>query len=578
MLGRGADAVWGGTPPRPDPALPQTSPRSLTLRARGLLARLWRRALWTTGTTAGGAMAHLLEGHFDLAYYRARNPDVTACGADPLAHFLVYGWREGRDPAPDFSLADYLELNPDVAASGVNPFVHYVQTGRAEGRIAKRRLGWRHDVLARIIPMADRLAPPPGPRPAAAPAAALAQALSVSRSGLAELHLSFSHDDYAANLGGVQLGLKREAQALAERGVDHLHLFPAEPGPMMRATPGALLGALWNGTLIGVFAPEALAATLGAALAGKPPVGRSLALHSLLGHCSLDVLQILKAADLTAGLFWLHDFASLCAGFHLMRNDVADCAAPPPDSAGCAICLYGPYRGRQVAEHRRLFEALALTVVAPSQSALDLWLAASDLPHARAIVQPLARLGAAHPAAEPAPGPLRVAFLGLPAAHKGWPVFRDLALRFRDDPRYAFVQLGRRGVQDVELEFQEITVSAERPQAMRDAVEAQAIDVALIWPLCRETFSFTAYEALAAGAAILTHADTGNIAALAAEPGAGRVLSGETELAALFAGGEVLKLSRAERRPQPRELIYGALSADLRSPAPKRKRTRSVAQ
>ncbi|WP_146619988.1 hypothetical protein [Acuticoccus sediminis] len=71
---------------------------------------------------------------FDAEYYLANNPDVAATGADPLRHFMSHGWREGRDPAPDFSVNDYMEMNPDVATSGANPYVHYLRHGRDEGR------------------------------------------------------------------------------------------------------------------------------------------------------------------------------------------------------------------------------------------------------------------------------------------------------------------------------------------------------------------------------------------------------------------------------------------------------------
>jgi len=68
---------------------------------------------------------------FDDEYYLASNPDVV--GMHPLVHFLIYGWREDRDPSPNFSIADYTQANPDVTA-GVNPFYHYLTVGRREGR------------------------------------------------------------------------------------------------------------------------------------------------------------------------------------------------------------------------------------------------------------------------------------------------------------------------------------------------------------------------------------------------------------------------------------------------------------
>lgn len=71
---------------------------------------------------------------FDRAYYLANNPDVRATGRDPQAHFLEYGWKEGRDPSLGFCLARYLQANPDVRDAGVNPLIHFLEFGLAEGR------------------------------------------------------------------------------------------------------------------------------------------------------------------------------------------------------------------------------------------------------------------------------------------------------------------------------------------------------------------------------------------------------------------------------------------------------------
>jgi hypothetical protein len=531
---------------------------SPSAQLRRLLGRLRRRVAWTTGATATDETSRKVAELFDAAHYKAQNPDVAAAGVDPVAHFLAYGWREGRDPRPDFSLTDYRELNGDVVGEDDNPFIHYVLSGRAEGRIAKRSLGFRHDIIARLGAR-DKAAAPVRARPVkTAPPERLAEALGTD---LADLHLSFSHDNYAENIGGVQLCVLREARGLAADGVAHLHLFPASAHPMLRADRGGPVGVLWNGAFLGHLEPSAIAG----ARAVVRPARRTFALHNLLGHSVDDVLEILRAAGLESGFFWLHDFASLCAGFHLMRNDVADCGAPPPDSGACTVCVYGPRRAFHVDEHRRLFEALALTVVAPSQSALDLWRGASDLPHAGELVAPHATLGAARPATTSYEGPLRVAFVGVGAPHKGWPVFEDLVAKFREDRRYAFVHLGRKGPHHLPVEFHEVTVTADRPNAMRDALEAHAIDVALVWPLCRETFSFTAFEAAAAGAAVLTHPDSGNVAAFVAEGGHGRVLADEAELGELFESGEALTLARAIRRPKLRELTFGSLTAELRA-------------
>lgn len=80
----------------------------------------------------------LIGKRFDEDYYFTRDPRLPRQGFDALAHYLRVGWREGRDPSPDFSTARYLEANPDVAAFDVNPLLHYVVYGRVEGRPAFR--------------------------------------------------------------------------------------------------------------------------------------------------------------------------------------------------------------------------------------------------------------------------------------------------------------------------------------------------------------------------------------------------------------------------------------------------------
>ncbi|WP_304165610.1 hypothetical protein [Phenylobacterium aquaticum] len=507
----------------------------------------------------------LVEPEFDTDFYLWANRDIAELGIEPLNHFLHTGWREGRDPRRDFSVSDYLELNPDVAAVGMNPFVHWLLAGRAEGRVAGYDLGFRYQVLQRLEPMADRLAlaAERAAKVRTKPANILVEALAGRRSAAGDLHITFSHDDYTTNVGGVQLCIQREAAAMAALGRDHLHLHPPSHWPIVRGSGDvAALGVVWNGKPIGAFPAADLIA---AQKPGPATARRGFAIHNLLGHAPDEVIAILGAAGMGAGHIWLHDFTSLCAGYHLMRNEVADCGAPPPDSPACGLCVYGPYRAAQVAAHARLFEALDLTVVAPSRSTYELWrartTAPADQPH---LIAPLARLVPREAPATPArQGPLRVAFLGMPSPHKGWPAFRDLAERFEDDPRYEFLHLASAPVKGIRFAFHKVAVTAKRPRAMLDALETLGIDVAILWSLCRETFSFTVHEVAAAGVAILTRPDSGNIAAFTDEGGHGRVLSGEDELFGLFERGEVLALSRAIRQPAHFDLAYSALTVDL---------------
>ena len=75
-----------------------------------------------------------IEALFDPIFYQQTNPDVAAAGGDPLEHYRLFGWQEGRDPHPLFCVRSYLETNPDIAAAGVEPLEHYLDFGWQEGR------------------------------------------------------------------------------------------------------------------------------------------------------------------------------------------------------------------------------------------------------------------------------------------------------------------------------------------------------------------------------------------------------------------------------------------------------------
>lgn len=99
---------------------------------------------------------------FDKDYYLASNPDVRKSGMDPVHHYAAYGWREGRNPTPDFSTVMYLMLNEDVARSGMNPFYHYVLHGQGEKRKGTQISSLQNDFLWSRAPhrMQDITFPP----------------------------------------------------------------------------------------------------------------------------------------------------------------------------------------------------------------------------------------------------------------------------------------------------------------------------------------------------------------------------------------------------------------------------------
>ncbi|HMQ08536.1 MAG TPA: sulfotransferase [Saprospiraceae bacterium] len=73
-------------------------------------------------------------GLFNEFFYLKNNHDVFLNGEDPLLHFILWGWKEGRDPSESFNVHGYLENYPDVKDGNLNPLLHYLMFGINEKR------------------------------------------------------------------------------------------------------------------------------------------------------------------------------------------------------------------------------------------------------------------------------------------------------------------------------------------------------------------------------------------------------------------------------------------------------------
>lgn len=74
------------------------------------------------------------ETFFSESFYINTYPDVLHSAFNPLQHFLLYGWKEGRKPSPDFNTKYYLDTYSDIKDAGNNPLIHYIKKGWLEGR------------------------------------------------------------------------------------------------------------------------------------------------------------------------------------------------------------------------------------------------------------------------------------------------------------------------------------------------------------------------------------------------------------------------------------------------------------
>ena len=485
----------------------------------------------------GCADCAVMSGAFDARYYAYRYRDIPSPGGevDLLAHFCAHGWKERRNPSPRFDVAAYFAFYPDVLEANINPFSHFLRHGRAEGRVAESTDGTAAWLMDHAVPAAARLRVPPPP-----PSERLKGALrahvtdAVSRVGTV---VCFGPDVYVRHLGGIQLFTLDEQRLCNERGLTYLHLSPAVPLLAVRTGAGASLPGMVAVTLDGRYLgvaemDEVLAEVPWLAREGAP---RWAAVHGLLGF-NADALAERLAGTFQQVFYWLHDFHSACPGLNLLRNDAVHCGLPAPGARACDVCIYGPERAALEPAVARFFERVRPVVASPSEHTLALWLRAGRATSGARVV-PHWTL---EPAASGPPGlpddarPLRVAFLGHPSAHKGWRSFLRLVDRCAHLPEYEFWHLGAAPGEDGRVRFARVEGSAADRDAMLRVLGEVSPDVAFLYSIWPETYSYTLHESLLAGVRVICHADSGNIRAQVEALRAGLVFPSEDALVELF--------------------------------------------
>lgn len=63
---------------------------------------------------------------FDAKWYLAQNPDVKSKKIGAAKHYVKYGWKEGRNPSPDFDTEEYLHEYPELEEKNWCPLFHYM--------------------------------------------------------------------------------------------------------------------------------------------------------------------------------------------------------------------------------------------------------------------------------------------------------------------------------------------------------------------------------------------------------------------------------------------------------------------
>jgi glycosyltransferase involved in cell wall biosynthesis len=496
-------------------------------------------------------------GLFDPDYYLSKYPDVKNAGVDPLMHFLNFGGLEGRDPSPEFDSSWYLENNADVKSARMNPLLHFLLYGKAEGRAYQPVIG-KANALIPAVPSAPGIISTQKQVP---DVIILAPKIKeILEKNLRENYLlSLSHDDYLSVTGGAQVYIAGEQRLANQKDQSYIHVYPYKKGKTLVSVDNILyLGVNLDGRKL--FETESNELISALSEINDRKLGR-LSIHHSMGFNSSTLQSFLDLAG-RQGVFWLHDYFSLCPSYNLLRNDREYCGAPDINSNSCRLCSYGNQRKIQAVEFEQLFRANQLEVVAPSKFTYELWQSRFPVISTPHIIPPAVLRWGRNAPVKIKEGPLRIGFLGYPLEHKGWPTWLRLVKEFSGKAKFKFFHFSSQKGEPGNYTRIDTRVTQENRLAMVDSLRWNQIDVAFLWSTVAETFSFTLHEALAAGCFIVTNPNSGNIQDfIRRNPERGLILNDVNELIDCFGNGILAtKVMDYQKQGKPQAVLtFGSL-------------------
>jgi hypothetical protein len=195
-----------------------------------------------------------------------------------------------------------------------------------------------------------------------------------------------------------------------------------------------------------------------------------------------------------------------------------------------------------------LFSSVRINILSPSEVTMNFWKSKSNYPTLSNKVVPHRSIewkkskSSVHREIEL--DKISIAYLGGPAFHKGWFVFKELMRSLAGTNNYKFYHFGKNSDESDDLHVVQVHVTSANYDAMIGEIKSRKIDFVVHWANWPETFSFTAFEALAGGADVLTNSMSGNVAELVRRTRRGKIFETQAELFDYMKSADALNTAR----------------------------------
>ncbi len=351
--------------------------------------------------------------------------------------------------------------------------------------------------------------------------------------------VAVSHSNYMVSLGGTEKVLHEEQAELAKQNISYIQVYSCNSTDDFdkKKYLNQVIGVNVDSVPAGHFTTVQLGLILQLLSLTKAVNPVAVHIHHLLKMSIMGTRYLTDSVQAQKLRIFLHDYYTVCPQINLLKNGKEFCGGPPVDSGECGGCEWTEVRRLHSRMVSILFNNVKAEFVTPSRIAADIW--SSSFPeyadHVRVVP---------HQVRQPCNGNItkrieniavpgyrpKIAFIGYESVVKGLETWWRITSDSQIQSEYELFHLGASGMNIQGVKFIPVSFLEKGPDAMVDALRKNQTDIAFLWSICPETYSFSVNEAFATGCFVITNKFSGNIADQVKETGRGVVFNDETEM------------------------------------------------
>jgi hypothetical protein len=339
--------------------------------------------------------------------------------------------------------------------------------------------------------------------------------------------LAISHSDYLTKLGGTEKLIQAEESLLKEEKISYIQIYPLKISTT--DSSNQYIGVNIDSKPAGYFSVFQLITILNLLQHNHSIYHIATHIHHLLDFSFPAAEYLLDHCPSGEIRFYLHDYYSICPQFNLLFNDKNFCGVTL-NSSLCNRCCWGKERAIHYHFFQKLFKNREITFISPSESAMEIWIKNFPEFSDRVVIYPHQIIKPRIEAQEhPKNKKIRIAFIGYQQLNKGWKVWKQL-VKGIDHNYFECFHFGSAYKNINKVSLVPISFINDGHDSMIKSLKEYNIDIAFLWSIWPETYSFTFFESLAAGCFIVTHKTSGNIAVQVKKYSNGMVFDTELDL------------------------------------------------